>query len=614
MTDNLEKLTAEDGKSLDLEAQNIEQLKQLFPDIFREDKVDFDALKALLGEHVDDNQERYNFTWHGKNKARQIAQTASTGTLRPCIDESVNWDSAQNLFIEGDNLEVLKLLQKSYHQKVDVIFIDPPYNTGKDFIYPDNFRGELKDYLKFTKQVDKDGNKLSINTDSSGRYHTEWLNMMYPRMKLARNLLSENGVIFISIDDVEVANLRMLCNEVFGEDNFINNIVWQKKYTRANDAKWFSDNHDHILVFAKNKNNFRVNLLPRNSEQLAAYKNPDNHPKGIWKATPLHAKSGTNTATYKFKNGIEWTPPTGTFRRYNDKTMQDMEDNNEIWFGERGDQTPNRKSFLCDVKDGVTPVTIWPYDEVGHNHEATSELKELGLGGLFNNPKPTRLIERIIQLGENENKQSIILDFFAGSGTTAHAVLKKNAEDGGKRRFITIQLPEPCEKNTAAFKAGYKKISDITKQRLKNVLAKQNNEGGFRAFKLDETNFQIWSGEHDDLINSLDEFIDGIKSDRESQDLLFEIILKYGLDLNIDISKIAEELQLSFSVGYGSLIFCFEPAIDDSIVHKLIEFIKESDSPYTRVVFKDSSFKDDKTKMNALQYLKQAGVEDVKSV
>ena len=467
----MDQMNKKDGGSPNFIHENIEAMKKLFPEAFTEDGVDFEALRQLLGDAVAEGEEKYGLTWHGKKKARQIALMPSLGTLRPCKEESVDWDTTQNLFIEGDNLEVLKLLQKSYANKVKMIYIDPPYNTGKEFIYPDKFQDNLDTYLRYTGQKDDEGFKVSSNTESSGRYHTNWLNMMYPRLKLARNLLRDDGVIFISIDDNEVANLRKCCDEIFGYDNFIANIVWQKKYTRSNDAKWFSDNHDHILCYAKNKELFRINQLPRNEAQLTAYRNPDDHPKGVWKATPLHAKSGTNTSPYTFSNNITWAPPPGTFRRFNDQSMADMDKNNEIWFGEDGTQTPQRKSFLCDVKDGVTPITLWPYKEVGHNHEANNKLKSLGLSGVFNNPKPSRLVSRMITLSDTEEKDGLFLDFFSGSCTTAHAVLDLNKEDGGSRKFIMVQLPEPCEEKSEAFKAGYKTIAEIGKERIRRTAA-----------------------------------------------------------------------------------------------------------------------------------------------
>ena len=608
-----------DGKTMDIVAENVGKLKELFPETFTEGKVDFDALKEVLGTFVDDRDERYSFTWNGKSKARMIAQTPSTGTLRPCREESVDWDSTQNIFIEGDNLEVLKLLQKSYHKKVKMIYIDPPYNTGKDFVYKDNFKDNIKNYKEITGQVDGEGRNLSNNPETSGRYHTDWLNMMYPRLKLARNLLKDDGVIFISIDDGEVANLRKVCDEIFGEENFIANLIWQKKYTRANDAKWFSDNHDHLLCYGKNKLGMTLNMLPRNDEQLAAYSNPDSHHKGIWKATPLHAKSGTNTSPYTFNNGITWTPPKGTFRRFNDESMRQMDEGNEIWFGNDGSQTPSRKSFLCDVKDGVTPVTLWPYEEVGHNHEANNELKTLELGGLFNNPKPTRLLKRALIL--SCDKEDLILDFFAGSGTTADAVLQLNAEDGGDRHYVVVQLPETCDEKSEAFKSGYKTIAEISKERIRRAAAKvkdlnpeYDSDLGFKAFRLDSTNIKPWEVDFDLTERTLEDFISNIKADRKEEDILYEILLKYGLDLTLPITEHAIAGQKVFDIGMGALIICLSDAISLEVVEGIAKLKDELNPEIMRVVFKDSGFKDDVVKTNAVQILKQAGIVDIRSL
>jgi adenine-specific DNA-methyltransferase len=444
VTDQPEKL---DLRSQDIAEDKVQELLRLFPEIRTEGgRLDFDRLKLALGEAVDVGRERYGMNWPGKADCFRTIQMPSLGTLRPCPEESVNFDATENLSIEGDNLEVLKLLQKSYLGKIKMIYIDPPYNTGNDFIYPDNYAESLQTYLEYTGQVDAEGRKFSTNTEADGRFHSKWMNMMYPRLYLARNLLRDKGFVFVTIDDQEVHHLRLMMNEVFGEENFVANVVWQKKYTRANDAKWFSDNHDHILVFARDKDAARLNLLPRSEEQTAAYSNPDGHPKGPWKATPLHAKSGSNRAPYSFANGIAWAPSVGTFRRYSDDTMALMEAGDEIWFGEDLGATPARKSFLSEVKSGVTPVTIWPFEDVGHNHEANSELKELMGEGIFDNPKPTRLIRRMLELTTDGQGEDIILDFFAGSGTTGHAVLDLNKQDGGNRKFILVQLPEPTER------------------------------------------------------------------------------------------------------------------------------------------------------------------------
>jgi adenine-specific DNA-methyltransferase len=622
----MHKLTAFDAEtqSLDLLADNIAKLTALFPEILTEGadggrKVDFEALRELLGTAVEDKEERYNFTWHGKAQARRLAQTPSTGTLRPCPAESKDWDSTQNLFLEGDNLEVLKLLQKSYHQRVKMIYIDPPYNTGKDFIYPDNYRDNIANYLDLTGQVEG-GRKLSANPETSGRYHTHWLNMMYPRLKLARNLLRDDGVIFISIDDTEVANLRKLCDEIFGEENFIANIIWEKKYTRANDARWFSDNHDHILCYGKEKNLLVLNQLPRSDEQLSSYKNPDNHSKGNWKATPLHAKSGSNTSPFIFSNGVTWTPPLGTFRRFNDESMRIMDSNDEIWFGKDGQQTPQRKSFLCDIKDGVTPITLWKHTEVGHGHEANNDIKIIELGGLFDNPKPVRLLRQILKL-TTKIDDDIVLDFFAGSGTTAHAVMALNAEDGGNRKFIMVQLPEPTDK------PDYPTIADIGKERIRRagekILADHASKDGiaaldvgFKVFKLDSTSIKPWNVGFDDLETSLPLFADSLKDDRTAQDVLYEILLKYGLDLSLPITIHTLAGKTVYSIGMGALIVCLDKAITLDTVEGIAQLKDElqPEDGMMRVVFRDSGFADDVVKVNAVQILKQAGIDDVRSV
>ena len=338
-------------------------LRQTAPEVLSDNQINIEKLKELLGEERIAPAEHYELNWAGKTEARREIQKTSSHTLRP---DANNPAHAQHMLIEGENLEVLRVLQKSYYGKVKMIYIDPPYNTGNDsFVYPDDYSETLDEYQKRTGEKSAEGylNKQSLwkkNSKESGQYHSAWLSMMYPRLYLARNLLREDGVVFISIDDTEVGNLRLLCDEVFGAENFVANIVWNKKYTRSNDAKWFSDNHDHVLCYGKDKFNLSLNLLPRNEDQLSAYSNPDGHEKGVWKSTPLHAKSGTNVTPYKFKNGITWAPPVGTYRRFNDEAMCNMDQNDEIWFGADGNQTPARKSFLCDVKDGVTPVTLWP--------------------------------------------------------------------------------------------------------------------------------------------------------------------------------------------------------------------------------------------------------------
>jgi adenine-specific DNA-methyltransferase len=603
--------------SPDMTQQNINKIQALFPNCVTESigadgelklAIDFDQLKQELSSSiVEGPQERYQLSWPGKRQAMLTANASISKTLRPFKGESVDFDTTKNLFIEGDNLDALKILQESYLNKVKLIYIDPPYNTGRDFVYADNFHSSSDEYLVDSNQKDSSGNALVTNPESNGRFHSDWLGMLYSRLVLSRRFLSEDGVIFISIDDGEVANLRKIADLVFGESNFIANVIWQKKYTRSNDARWFSDNHDHILCYAKNKNAISFNMLPRNDSQLSAYSNPDSHPKGKWKATPLHAKSGTNTSSYTFKNGVTWQPPKGTFRRFNDESMKRMDEGNEIWFGSGGNQTPSRKSFLSEIKDGVTPVTIWPYDEVGHNHESNSELKKLDLGGLFTNPKPVRLIERILRLVTD--RDSIVLDFFAGSSTTAHAVMKLNAEDGGNRKFIMIQLPEECPKSSEAFKSGYKTISEISKERIRragkfikeSILHEDwNKDVGFRVLKVDTSNMEdVYYSPDQVSQGSLDLLVDNIKADRTDEDLLFQVLLDWGVDLTLPIRKEAIQGKSVFFVDDDALVACFDLRINEALIKELAT--KEP----LRVVFRDDGFESDAVKINAEQIFKQ---------
>jgi len=552
----MEKLNPKtDGATTDIVGQNMEKLKELFPDVFTEGKIDFDALRETLGDYVEDSQERYSFTWNGKSRARRIAQTPSTGTLRPCPEESVNWDTTQNLLIEGDNLEVLKLLQKSYHKRVKMIYIDPPYNTGKEFIYPDRFQDNLDTYLRYTGQIDDEGLKLSANAETSGRYHTNWLNMMLPRLKLARNLLRDDGVMFVSIDDTEAANLRKLCDEVFGEENFVANVVWEKKYSPSNDAKWLSDNHDHILVYAKNKEDWRPHLLPRTQDQVARYKNLDSDLRGPWKSSGLDAKTYSEAYDYPIviPSGRKVNPPAGSCWRYSKQKFEQMVAENRIWFGEDGNNVPSIKRFLSEVKQGVTPLTVWRHQEVGHNQDATQELKSLfGTSAYFDTPKPVKLLKRIVQISSAED--DLCMDFFAGSCSTAEAVMRLNIEDGGSRCFLMVQLPEPCANGTRTFRDGFPNIAEISKERIRRVIQKIETEQkqktrdekkellgtadsipeinlGFKAFKLDVSNIKPWDADFDNLETALLDTVENIKPDRTEADVLYELLLKYGLDL-----------------------------------------------------------------------------------
>ncbi|MCI7875814.1 site-specific DNA-methyltransferase, partial [Klebsiella pneumoniae] len=554
-------------QSMNITADNITKLKSLFPEAFNENGIDFDVLKQLLGENVDEKEERYGLNWHGKRQARQLALTPSRGTLRPCKDESVDWHNTKNLMIEGDNLEVLKLLQKSYAGKVKLIYIDPPYNTGKDFVYPDNFQDNMKNYLEITGQTE-DGARLSTNTETSGRYHTDWLNMIYPRLKLARNLLKEDGVIFISIDDTEVDNLKKVCSEIFGEENFVANIVWQKKYSPQNDATYFSDMHDHILVYAKQRktskndsNGWNIDFLPRSDEQNAAYKNPDNDPRGVWKSVDLSVKTYSKANDYSITtpSGRIVTPPASRCWQVSEKRFVELCKENKIWFGENGNNVPSIKRFLTEVQDGVVPTTWWSYKECGHNQEAKQELKKLmeGESVFFDTPKPLRLLDRILHLATTNDKDCIILDFFAGSGTTAHATLNKNIADSGSRRYIAVQLPEKIDDEK------YYTISELTKERLRRAGKKVREDNpewkgdvGFRVFKLDTSNIRPWEATAETLSEQLDAYVSPILEGRSEEDLLTELMLKRGIDLSVNVEVRQFDGLTVSCVDGGKLFTC----------------------------------------------------------
>ena len=605
------------GESLNIIDENITKLKELFPDVFSEGKIDFEALEATLGAYVEREDERYSFNWNGKAKARRIAQTPSTGTLRPAKEESKDWDTTQNLYIEGDNLEVLKLLQKSYHKKVKMIYIDPPYNTGKDFVYKDNFRDNIKNYMQITGQVDSEGNRLSTNSETNGRYHSDWLNMMYPRLKLARNLLKDDGVIFISIDDNEVANLRKLCDEIFGEDNFVAEFVWQKKKGGGNDSKYVATEHEYLLMFAKNKSKLPNLFQNFDAEYEKRYSEEDEFGKYFWD-------------TFKRKSGKQYYPitcPDGTILQFDEngnplswlrseaRFYEDLK-NNEIKFEK------NNSSWSVFFKqrkpEGKTPRSL--LTNYGTTSNGSSEILELFKKDLFENPKPIQLLTLIVEIGVKQN--DIILDFFSGSATTAHAVMKLNSEDGGNRKFICVQLPETTDEKSEAFKAGYKNICKIGKERIRRAGEKVKSESGkseldigFKVLKLDSSNIKTWDAQSENLEQTLFEAVNNIKSDRTAEDLLYEILLKYGLDLTVP----TEELELAgkkvYVIGYGALVVCLDEAVTLDTVEAIAKLKEQYQSDdLMRVVFQDNGFKDAEVKTNAIQILKQFGIDDVKSV
>lgn len=606
-----------DGMSYDPQQDLFEWLRKKLPEAFTEGKIDCAKLKATLGEVVDTNGERYGLSWAGKADCFRHIQAPTTATLKPVREQSVDFDTTKNLFIEGDNLQVLKVLQKSYYGRVKMIYIDPPYNTGSDsFIYPDRFQESQEEYMerigdKEEGHVTRDG-FWQKNSGDNGHYHSNWLSMMYPRLFLARNLLREDGVIFVSIDDHEVHNLRCILNEIFGEENFVSQLVWEKKYTRSNDARWFSDNHDHILVFARSKENLKFNLLPRTEEQIAAYSNPDHHPKGVWKATPLHAKSGNDHSfSYVFRNGVKWEPPRNTYPRFSIETLAGLEAKDEIWFGVDGKGIPQRKTFLCDAKDGTTPITIWTYEDVGHNHEANNELKALTLGGLFDNPKPTKLIIRMLQLSTNH--QDIILDFFTGSGTTAHAVMALNAEDGGNRQCISVQLDEVCEEDSEAKKDGFNTIADIAKERIRRAGKKIKEEtgkeidDGFKVLTLDESNFKIWRSDITDAAQLLEQmhlFIDNVKAKSTQENVLYELMLKSGLDLHVKVEAKKADGKTYFALDGGTLIVCLEDGMSRTLADAITAEKPE------KVICLDGAFQgNDQLKTNTALQMEAAKID-----
>jgi adenine-specific DNA-methyltransferase len=563
--------------------------------------IDADILAQEINTHVvSGKEERYQFTWPDKKKSILLANAPIAAALRPCREESVDFDNTENLYIEGDNLDVLKLLRETYLNRVKMIYIDPPYNTGNDFIYKDDFSMGAEGFLLRDGQYDEDGNRMVKNFDSNGRFHTDWLNMMYPRLRVARDLLAEDGVIFISIDDNEVENLKKICNEVFGEINFVAVIVWQKKYAATNDSKGFSTTHDYIIVYQKSSL-FDRNLLPRTEKQNKPYKNDDGDGKGLWRSDNLLVKSFSQSGVYPIENpntGEVFYPPEGSCWRASKDTMQSWLAENRIFFGKDGKGAPQLKRYLKEVQQGRVPLTWWPFEDVGHNDAANKEVASLfGHKTPFDTPKPTTLVRQMLLIATNPS--DIILDFFSGSATTAHAVMQLNAEDGGKRKFIMVQLPELTDEKSEAYKAGYKNICEIGKERIRRAgtkikeemgLAAQGLDIGFRVLKLDSSNMKKVNNtpeEYAQINFDIDGFIDNIKSDRSGEDLLFQVML----DLGVPLSAKIEQKGRAFYVNDNYLIAYFDKADTDIIT----EIAKKR--PYY-AVFRDSSFKSDSDLVN----------------
>ena len=606
----------------DLADENFAKLAALFPNAVTETKdengnvvraIDADVLRQEISATVvEGSQERYQFTWPDKKKSVVLANQPIAKTLRLDREKSVGRDGTpgsidtENIYIEGDNLDALKLLQETYLGKVKMIYIDPPYNTGKDFIYEDDFSQSADEYLGNSGQFDEEGNRLVQNTESNGRFHTDWMNMIYPRLKVAKDLLSDDGVIFISIDDGEAANLIKLCNDVMGETNLVADLIWQKKFSRSNDATYFSTMHDHILCYCKQNimmsdTGWKIGLLPRGEEIPNGYSNPDNDPRGVWTSVILSAKSGSESLLYEIET------PSGRFWSCSKETFEKWKADNRIWFGANGDGTPRKKTFLSEVQSGLRPNTILFQDDVGNNQEAKQETKALFNGlGVFDGPKPVRLLTTLLRIANTE-PDAIILDFFSGSATTAHAVMQLNMEEIGNggyanRKFIMVQLPEQTDSKSEAYKAGYKTICEIGEERIRRAGKKIKEESplttadldiGFRVFKVDSSNMEdVYYRPADYNQGQMELFADNIKPDRTPEDLLFQVMLDLGILLSSDIQETEIAGKKVFSVADGYLIACF----DAEVTEETVKAIAQKQPVYA--VFRDSSMASDSVATN----------------
>ena len=608
--------------SPDLTRANIDKLAELFPNCVAETadangvvkrSIDFDQLRQeLSGSIVEGPQERYQLNWPGKREALLAANAPIAKTLRPCREESVDFDTTQNLFIEGDNLDALKLLQETYLNKVKLIYIDPPYNTGKDFVYDDDFAEDTESYLARTNQKDQSGARLVANTDSNGRFHSDWLTMMYSRLRLARILLSSEGVIFISIDDCEIGNLRKLCDEVFGEEMFAAQIIWKKRSTPPND-RVIGAQHDYILVYVKESLS-AFNLRQRSEDQVARYKNPDNHAKGPWAAGDLmgNVKGGRYVASLHYpitnpRTGKQHFPSSNGNWRFNEARIKELIDNGEIYFGDDDEGRPKLKRFLSQVKDGVTWTTLWDFAPL--NTAASSEMTEIfGNLATFENPKPVDLIRLVLEAGSS--RDGIVLDFFSGSATTGHAAMELNAGDQGTRRYILVQLPEVCSEDSEPGRAGFKTIAEIGKERLRRAgkLVKQINSAkpgiasldvGFRVLKVDSSNMkEVFYTPYAISQDLLSDQVNNIREGRTAEDLLFQVLLDWGVDLALPISKETVAGKTVYFVDGNALAACFDTGINEDFVKLLAK--REP----LRVVFRDAGFASDSVKINVEQIFK----------
>lgn len=609
---------------------NITKIAQLFPDCITETVdeksgqpkhlIDFEKLKQNLSDSVmSERAERYQFTWPDKSKAILLANSPINATLRPCREDSVDFDNTQNLYIEGDNLDVLKCLKETYLHKVKMIYIDPPYNTGNDFVYEDDFAQSSEEYLANSGQFDEQGNRMFTNAESNGRFHTDWLNMIYPRLKVARDLLTDDGVIFISIDDNEVENLRKVCDEVFGEQNFIATLIWERAFAPKNDAKFISSSHDYIVMCAKRIENFKIGRLERTQEANARYSNPDNDPRGVWTSGDMLVKTYNKSCDYPITtpSGKIVNPVPGRCWRFSEESFLEKVKDNRIWFGPEGNGVPRVKRFLSELKfEGMAPTSILFHKEVGHSQEGSKEVTALfGDKGVFDGPKPVRLLQRLLTLA-NLDDNSIILDFFSGSASTAHAVMKMNAEKQKHCPFIMVQLPEHISEKKK--EQGYKTVCEIGKERIRRAgkkikeespLTTQDLDTGFRVLKLDSTNMQdIYYSPKDISQADLFSQVDNVKPDRTGEDLLFQVMLELGATLDSKIETTTVAGKTIYNVAEGYLVACFDPDVTDEVVKAIAQMLP------AYAVLRDTSMKDDSTATNFEQIFKTYSPDTVTKI
>ena len=603
--------------SMDIEQADLEKFRAVFPQCFSEGKLDISKLLALFGEYDDNDFEKYKFEWKGKSECYRIAGKRSTGTLRPCVEESVNFDTTNNIYIEGDNLEVLKLLQSSYYRKIKMIYIDPPYNTGNDFVYEDDFADPMAKYKEVTQQTTKS------NPETMGRFHTNWLNMMYPRLRLAANLLRDDGVIFISIDDNEVTNLRRLCDEVFGEENFQGHIHWRRRHNQPNDkTKMIGLVAEHIIAYSKDANALKLAGVGK-IDLTGNFSNPDNDPRGGWASKPWKVGSDQSGSRYTI------VTPTGKVLEEewmgDENTFKELLADNRIIFPRGGDGMPRKKYFQYErEQEGQCATNWWECSQFGHNQGANDCMTDLfGIKNIFSNPKPVELLRALIQIG-NAKSDDIVLDFFSGSCTTAHAVMQLNAEDGGNRQFIMVQLPELCDEKSEAYKAGYKNICDIGKERIRRAGKKltENNgqlaleekkplDIGFKVFKLDTSNLVEW-----DSTPTQDEQVvaqrfsllnETIKPDRNDLDVVYEVMLKMGIPLDYKVIPTEINDKKAYSIGEDCLVLiCLDygkDGITPEDIKEMCELVP------AKIVSSEQAFKDSTALSNAYYILKDKDIE-----